>query len=263
MLLVWVPPAEAQAPPAAELLRSAASYISDFISLFSNVVAEERYEQRTVSESQRRDLVSDFLIVRLPATNDWVSFRDVLEADGRPVRDGGERLISLLLDDTSASSVERARAIVQEGARFNIEGIGSLNDPLLVLAFLQREFSPRFLWTVIGAAPDVGPDVWEVQFEEQFQPTLIRAPGDRDLPALGSVWIEALTGRVLQTTLRVQRSEVTTRYELDPQFGIAVPVEMRESHFVGRNIIRAVASYGRFRSFSVDTIQEFDDTASP
>ena len=105
--------------------------------------------------------------------------------------------------------------------------------------------------------------MWKVEFEEQFRPTLIRAPGDRDLPAAGAAWIEALTGRVLQTQLLIQDSDVTTRFEAHPEFGIAVPVEMRESHFVGRTIIRAVASYGRFRSFSVQTSETFDEPPAP
>ena len=258
VLAAWVWPAAAQAPPAVELLGAADRYLAEFIGRFSNVVAEERYAQWTVNELERRELVSDFLIVQIPATNDWVSFRDVLEVDGEPVGDGGQRLLTLLLEESSASTLERARAIATEGARFNLAGLGSLNEPLLALAFVQGAFSPRFAWTVEGKAPAVGPDVWEVRFAETARPTLVRGAGNGDAPAAGAVWIEALTGRILQTTLRVGDSEVLVRFAADPAFGIAVPVDMRETHFAGNTIVRAAATYGRFRSFNVQTSESFD-----
>jgi hypothetical protein len=37
---------------------------------------------------------------------------------------------------------------------------------------------------------------------------------------------------------------------------------MRETHFVGATIVRATATYGRFRSFSVQTSESFDDPAA-
>ena len=263
LAFAWPRPVPAQPPPANELLTHAASYVTDFVVRFANVVAEERYEQWFVNGLERRELVSDFLIVQIPTSNDWASFRDVLEVDGAPIRDRQERLLSLLLEGPSGSTLERARVIAREGARFNLEGIGTVTDPLLVLVFLQRQYNGRFTWNVAGSEPDLGPDVWKVEFEEQIRPTLIRSPSEGDLEAAGAVWIEALTGRVLQTQLRVQSSDVTTRFESDPQFGIAVPVEMRASHFVGRNIIRAVASHGRFRSFSVETTESFDEPLAP
>jgi hypothetical protein len=263
LLLAGTQPAVAQNPGTRELLAYAASYVADFVVRFANVVTEERYEQWSVNGLQRRNLVSDFLIVQIPATNDWSSFRDVFEVDGEQVGDRQQRLLSLLLDNPSSSVLERARAMTQESARFNLDGAGEFNNPLLVLAFVQRQYNDRFKWEVTGSEPTLGPDVWKMEFEEEARPTLIRASGNRNLPATGAVWVEALTGRVLQTQLRVSSADVTTRFKSDPAFGIAVPVEMRESHFAGRDIIRAVAAYGRFRSFSIDTSESFDDTPAP
>ena len=73
---------------------------------FVGVVAEETYRQEVriaggtdlrgfpvEARAQRRDLKSDVLLVRAPAGDRWIQFRDVFEVDGKPVRDRAERLI--------------------------------------------------------------------------------------------------------------------------------------------------------------------------
>ena len=157
LVLAWPRPAPAQAPPASELLIYAASYVADFVVRFANVVAEERYEQWFVNGLQQRELVSDFLIVQLPSSNDWASFRDVFEVDGEPVGNRQERLLSLLLDGSSTSTLERARAISREGARFNLEGLGDLNDPLLVLASSSASTAAALGGTSWGTSLSSGP----------------------------------------------------------------------------------------------------------
>ncbi len=47
---------------------------------------------------QKRDLKSDVLIVRGPAGERWMQFRDVFEVDGKPIRDRAERLAKLFLE---------------------------------------------------------------------------------------------------------------------------------------------------------------------
>jgi hypothetical protein len=78
-----------------------------------------------------------------------------------------------------------------------------------------------------------------------------------DLPATGTIWINADTGQVLRTVIRFElgldRQAVTTKFTLDPGLEIAVPVEMREVFDVGLNRVSGVATYGRFRSFGVTT----------
>src|SRR5439155_25807715 len=85
------------------LVDLAGTYVTRFMIGFSNVVAEERYLQQASgrqtyvgtggrsgvllgSGEQRRELVSDFLLVRLEDPATWVPSRDVSEVDGKPVR---------------------------------------------------------------------------------------------------------------------------------------------------------------------------------
>jgi hypothetical protein len=262
----WERPAQAQSPSADQLVARAGDYLAEFVDRFSSVVAEEKYVQRLISDRQTRTLVSDFLIVQIPESNDWTSFRDVFEVDGRPVRDRDERLVKLFLEPRSGTTLQRASAIAEEGARYNLRGIGTLNNPLLALAFVQDRYRQRFRWRLVRNDKGVGPDVWSVRFEEFVVPTLLKGNGNRDLPTNGQVWIDAPTGRVMKTELRVElggsiigrmavrnRSEIVATFGVDDRFQIAVPTEMRENHFFGNNDVTTVATYGRFRRFGVQT----------
>ena len=267
-----IPLAARQRPVLEDLLARGAAYVAQFVQTFSNVVAEERYQQRLIQERRDRTLGSDFLIVQVPGTVVWQSFRDVFEVDGKPVRDRDDRLAKLFLEEPG-SAVGEAREIAQASAQFNLPGIGALNDPLAALAFLQPAYQARFRWSLVRNDRDVGPNVWSVRFQENQRPTIFLGPGNRDLPANGLIWIEADTGRIAKTELRIDRpgtaitssfgvttslrglSEVITTYQFDERFGINVPVETEERHITGVVEVTGTAKYSRFRRFGV-TVQE-------
>ena len=282
----------AQGLPTEVVLVRAASYVGQFVDSFANVVAEEQYVQRNPADRLVREVLSDFLIVQVPETNDWMSFRDVIQVDGASISDRNERLVELFLNGPSVSAVERAGIIVQESSRFNLPGIGSLNNPLLALAFVQWAFNDRFTWNAADAGADLEPSIVELRFEETAVPTILTDAGGGDAPTSGSVWIDSSSGRVSKTLLWVdlgrrsialgapgngpggrgdrfgQRelpvqasAEITTFFEFDQRFGIAVPVEMRESYIFGSSVISTRATYGRFRRFGVQTTETFDESS--
>src|SRR4051812_45702654 len=110
-------PLSAQAPDQLDaILDKAGDYVSTYQRTFVGVVAEETYRQNTrgvgrtdqrgfASEGvgQRRDLKSDVLLVRAPAGDGWIQFRDVFEVDGKPVRDRAERLAKLFLQPSASA----------------------------------------------------------------------------------------------------------------------------------------------------------------
>src|SRR5438128_947713 len=111
-------------PTIAALLQRAASYVSDFETRFSNVVAEEHYIQRAPSSARsmsampilvHRELRSDFLFVKVPGDDSWIPFRDVFEVDGKPVRDRQERLTALFLQP-AAVAIDQAKKVAEESA---------------------------------------------------------------------------------------------------------------------------------------------------
>jgi hypothetical protein len=261
-----------QRPALDDLLARGSAYVAEFVQTFSNVVAEERYQQRLIQERRNRTLGSDFLIVQVPGTVVWQSFRDVFEVDDKPVRDRDDRLAKLFLEEPG-SAIGEAREIAEASARFNLPGIGSLNDPLAALAFLQPAYRVRFRWSLVRNDRDVGPNVWSVRFQENQRPTIFLGAGNTNLPANGLIWLEADTGRIAKTELRIDRpgtavtssfgvttalrglSEVITTYQFDERFGINVPVETQERHITGVVEVTGTAKYSRFRRFGV-TVQD-------
>jgi hypothetical protein len=280
----------AQTPDAARLLERAGSYVARFVDTFSNVVATERYAQEVSTEARvgsvngtpttartRRDLRSEFLLLKVGGPLEWRPFRDVFEVDGRTVRDRDGRL-ARLFQAPSADAYDQAARIAQESARHNIGLTGrTVNTPVLSLLFLQSQIQPRFQFTVDARDTDVGPDVWRVVYRETTTPTLIRGvttSEDRDLPASGRFWIDADTGRIARAELVLVTGTITARlvtnYRDDERFGIAVPVDMREEYAIAEDTrtkqrartFTGFARYDEFRRFEVTTASRIDAASS-
>ncbi len=266
-----------------QLLNRSAWYLDYFIDQFENVVAQEDYMQDSsaplpsfvpfaggrggglvvpppsatdIARARHRDLRSDFLLVKSPETLDLIPFRDVIAVDGVPVRDREERLARLFLKPTK-DAIAHAHAVTEEGARYNIGNMRTtLGNPVFGISVLQLTYQPRFKFSMGKEDRSVGAGVWTVDYQEVASPAMIHGEAGRDLFAHGRVWIEAQSGRVLKTELQVEqpqiRAKVTTTFRMDARFEIAVPSEMREVYtFANGNVVKTVASYGRFRRFDV------------
>lgn len=260
-------PASAQQVTSQALVEKAAAYLVDLFPRLSNVVAAEQYVQETTSPRKKRTLRSDYLIVRLE-TGDFATFRDVFEVDSKAVRDRDERLQKLFLNAPAATAVQQAQRIADESARHNIWDIGTVNNPYLAMAFIQDAYRPRFRLTSPKQEKAEGADVWAVQFQEFVVPTILHGNANRDMPARGRWWIEAGTGRVVKTELRLGTDsvtsgltpiQITTTFKYDDDLKLNVPSEMKEFYPLGRNgDVYGTATYGRFRSFSVSTKEEIE-----
>ena len=251
-------------PSQPELVERAGAYVSRFLTAFSNVVAEERYEQEATSARRPRTLRSDFLVARYPGAGAWHVFRDVVDVDGRAVAGAREGRLAALFLEPADQALPRAQELASAGMRHNIKDIGTLNNPLLVLAFLQRDARERFRFTLAKLETSLGPTIRTVEFEEVRVPTILRLGGNLNMPARGRVWVDETDGRVVKTELRVgQRdvahssmtwrppSTITTTFGLDEALGIDVPLEMRDHYVLQDAEIRGVATYTRFRRFPV------------
>jgi hypothetical protein len=257
-LLGVTAPDRAQDGTLEALLARAGRYTLEFVDRFSNVVAEERYVQRSSASQgpRRRVVTSDFLIVRPSDATDYMPFRDVFEVDGVQVRDREQRLENLFLKP-SANTFEQARAIADESSRYNLGSERlrrTVNNPVMALSFLQPAIQPRFRFTLEKRDSEDG---WIVRFAEQTRPSLIRGAFDADILSRGRCWIDFATGRVLKTELILNDiavvATITTTFRFDDRFGIAVPAAMEDRYLMGRLEFGGEASYGRFRRFDVTT----------
>jgi hypothetical protein len=252
----------ADGPDLQTVLDRATVYVSKFIGEFHNVVAEEVYVQEMSTPRRKRAMKSDFLFIRYPDVVGSMALRDVFEVDGKPVRDAAQadRMMKLFTSPVT-NAMQRARALAEEGARYNLLDIGTLNNPVLAMVFLQANYRPRFRFNLAGIEKDLGPTVRTVRFQEFRIPSILRAGANQDLLARGLMWVDEETGRVVKTRLQVGPGrippEIVTTYRHEPELGIDVPAGMEEWYPDARGgDIRGVATYGRFRRFAVKTDEE-------
>lgn len=265
-----------------EALTRATAYVSEYEKQFSLLVAEEHSVQEEVraesgtggnlsqrnpsggfvnrGSDRRREIKSDYLIVRLPGGGGMLPFRDTFEVDGRAVRDRQDRLTGLFLQP-SASSFEQAARVVSESTRYNLGGVvRSINMPTLALLFLGEDVVSRFAFERAGDEVVAGRPTVIVVFNETARPTLIKTSAGRDLAVNGSIWIDP-TGVVVRTSMVAAdvavRATVTVTFRADPDLGFWVPDQMTESYVQrGEPEIRGTSTYRNYRRFRVSTDEQ-------
>jgi VWFA-related protein len=260
---VRVPPDNRDASREADLqlvLSRMIDYVRGYQRAFSGLVAEEDYRQSVGQKTVR--LRSDFLLVKLETADYWISFRDVFEVDGKPVRDREERLKRLFLDNPATEAMIQARKIRDESSRHNVGPVErNLNVPLFPLTFLLPENRLRFHFTLGKKGDTNGLPTWRVEYDERIRPTIIANSQTRqDVPARGWFLVDPVTGAVVETGLDALDAEgighFVVRYRRDALLGLWLPAEMKESYNSrarATSILDAKATYSNFRRFQVKT----------
>lgn len=279
-LLVWTLSAGATLPSAAvpqhaapqpPIVDKATEYVTAYVKSLTSVVSEERYEQqvtRVVSRyfgrlgmrpdkaTVRRVLVSDYLLVQLPGTTEWMPFRDVYSIDGVAVRDRNDRLLKLFVEP-AAGAVSRAMEIRDESSRYNIGDVTrDINVPTFALEILTEPLRRGFEFLETGKTHIDGVAVVEVEYRETESPTLIRGREGEDVPARGRFWIRPDTGAVFRTLLETRpegmRTRIDVMYRYESTLDLLVPAEMSERHELDDQEVVGRSTYSKFRRFRVD-----------
>jgi hypothetical protein len=260
-------------PSLPELLAAAGIYIADYEARFSVLVSEERYEQTwTILASHRtnkRLLRSDVMTIDAGAAG-WVTFRDVFEVDGVPVRDHADRLTKLATEPP-ADAFDQATRLAAESARFNLGNVTrTINTPTVALLFLRTEYQSRSRFRFHRVTTIDGLRVAELTFNEQGQPSVIRSADNAT--AEGTFWLEPGSGRVVRTALGLKSAghsaKITVHYANRPGINLWVPVWMDEEYKLpprtvvrvwpssgtvyGSDAITGHAEYENFRKFTVN-----------
>jgi hypothetical protein len=279
--------ASREEPALGTVLERAGVYVARYLDVMSGLTAEERYVQDLVGlnavpsgmslpppittrppeapkppvpeliGAERRELRADIVLVKVGPPLEWRMYRDVYEVDGRPVRDRAERLAALFLQPAETARAQAER-IAEVSARFNLSNMGRvLNEAGLPLAFLQTSLQPRFHFVLDRR--DRG-TVWAVRYAEQGHPTLFWHNRTIENPSSGRFWIDVVTGEVTRTEHVVSQgltATFVTQFHHDDRFGVSLPAEMREQLSAGAQAgarrVTGVASYSRYRKFSVST----------
>jgi len=279
MLAVTV--VRAQEPAFAEVMARAADYVARYQTQLRGLVAEEHYRQnlmstapgRTIGPGARRgqsregrELKSDLLLVKLSDENFWMQFRDVFEVDRKPVRDRDQRLYKLFVEARTGARAQ-ADQLQQESSRYNLGPLmRTINVPIMALLFLERNVQPVITFQQ-GKAGNVkrfaglaaADAIWMIEYRETGKGTMVKGANDRDIPSHGRIWLDSSTGRVLQTELVSEdtdlRAEINVTYRDEPGLELLVPGEMRETYVIRSTATRidGRATYSKFRKFTVTT----------
>ncbi|MEP6592168.1 MAG: VWA domain-containing protein [Acidobacteriota bacterium] len=258
------PALPARDPELAPILDKLGHYVAEYGNRASLIVGVEHYQQRSrdapVGEPSARTLVAEIAVVKTADAAGWMGFRDVTAVDGKPVQDRQDRLEALFRGD--APDLSEARRIAAESARFNIGLVHrTFNEPTAPLFFFLPINQPRFAFSRQGKKTVGGVETWEIDFEEQGHPTMVRTTEGADVPSHGTVWIAADSGAVVRTRLVIRgysgSSSVSTMevtYANDQKLGVWLPARMTERHEGGwqrqRQIdITGTATYGSFKRF--------------
>lgn len=208
--------------------------------------------------STERELRSDILMITVPGTIGWVSFRDVFEVDGRRIRDREERLLGLL-QSPNANAVAQARRLADESARYNLGRVlRTINLPDSALVYLQAASASRMKFETPSASDAVdGAETVVIRFREIGRPTVVRSGRGANMPATGRVWAHAATGAIVKTEFtlsdRAARGVFTVEFAVDERSGLRLPAKMTERHSSSAEEVRATAQYSNVRRFSVLT----------
>jgi hypothetical protein len=194
------------------------------------------------------------LFISVDANATWLTVRDVISVDGKPVP---RRLPALLASKNVR--IRDLRALSEENGRYNIGAIArNFNEPTLTLLFLDARYRSRFQFSDGGSEQLGGQVVRRIRFHEVVTPTVIRTQ-ERDVRTSGTLLVEPSTGRVLRTELTLiqdknnTRGSVNVSYGMNAKLGLLVPVEMHEWYGYGRSTpnegTSCTAKYSDFRRF--------------
>jgi hypothetical protein len=286
-------------PVLTEFMGRVGAYIEQFEREFSSVVAEEHYVQiakpwtgpptsfedepallweREAAKQSRsririsRRIRSDVLLVQ-SADDLWVSYRDVFEVDGKPVRNRDERVRQLFLSASGGRA--ELRRINSESSRYNIGvGVRTVNTPTFALLYLHSRRQSRVRFVHKGTEVIDGHACTVIEYRESQRPALVSTTKGESVLGEGRFWAEPETGRVrrIESTLALtaaSKAVLQVTFGEEPGINVLVPTTMWEWYTgaparllnplmgfgTGNAYIEALARYSNLRRFRVETVE--------
>ena len=182
------------------------TYLIEYESQLSSLVADERFEQSILARGRLIGehvlLESEVAFLRLPGDAEWLGFRDVKKVNSRPVSDPGPPISELLAStaDTFAKAITLSRA----SARHNLGLPRTINTPTTPLHIIHPRYRRAHHFELAGEANVRGQRAAIVSFREDARPTLLREPSGANLVSSGRIWVDAKTGTVWRVEWKYQ-----------------------------------------------------------
>jgi hypothetical protein len=248
-----------------DVMRRVGAYVDAYGDKASIVVCTERYEQHAqtsfAKNEETRTLTSDFALVYADAIHGWLGFRDVIDVDGRAVRDREDRLARVLIG--AERRFDEARRLSDESARFNLGNVQrNFNVPTSALFFFLSGNLDRFKFAARRVMND---GTWEIAFRETARPTVIRTPEGEPVTTDGTIWVRPEDGVVVRTLFRVDvvmhawrppqhgKGRIDVQYRFVDSLGTWLPATMDEAFEATRDDtwdkVTGHAEYSNYRRF--------------
>ena len=269
--LASVEPAAQSKPALEQILEKMATYLRDYESQLSSVVADEVFNQRVVAtraysgglpktETIRRRLESEIGFIRLPGGEAWLGFRDVRKKDGRALKTQARSVGDVLA--SGADTLSQARAVAEASAEHNLGVPRTTNVPTAALDIIHPDHYAAHRFVLRGEDMIQRTRAAVVEFVETARPTLVNDPGGQDLISRGRIWVDPASGAVWRIewiykaderfATAAPQSSLRVDFAPNEALGMMVPQEMREV-FAAFDGLEArgdgVATYRNFRRF--------------
>lgn len=210
-----------------------ARYQTDLTFILADEIAKQqvlRQEPAVPKAIRNRTTSSEVYFKFVEADGSWMAIRNVSKVDGVPVEDRPDLRAALL----NQNAAQVARTFKAFNSQFNIGRLfRNFNEPTLALAVLDAKRATTMEFSRKGVRVRDGVALVTIGFKERRSPeALIYDLLMRPAPVDGEVVIEAGTGRVRRTVLKVTvgsvKAELATVYELDAKLDLWVPVNFLE-----------------------------------
>jgi hypothetical protein len=233
---------------------SATAFHRDFRQLIADESYTQVYAGSPSSAWRSQSLRSEVAMVADEDDATWYTFRDTFEVNGKPVPGEGRGLLEQALRGPRPASLTEARFIARGSERYVLAGSGrAANAPTFALMVLLPAHQPRFDFTMRGEKRVGDTTLAVVGYREVRGPMFFRDADNQGIPMTGEFWIEPQSGTVfrsqfvvdgdrivrgaegrtaapvLQPTVDFSRIDVEVIYKPNPQLGVTVPVEMKET----------------------------------
>lgn len=218
-------------------LSAARTYLAQYQTDLTFVLADEIATQQILRQDpgvpktpRNRTTSSEVYFKFVEADGSWMAIRNVAKVDGVPVEDRPDLRAALL----NQNAVQVARTFKAFNSQFNIGRLfRNFNEPTLALAVLDSKRAGAMEFSRKGVRVRDGATLVTIGFKEQRNPdALIYDLLMRPAPVDGEVVVEAGTGRIRRTVLKVSvgsvKAELTTVYEHDAKLDLWVPVNFLE-----------------------------------
>jgi hypothetical protein len=239
-----------------EMLDRVGNYVQRLEEHLAVVISDETYVQNVWERHHvviSRTIRSEMLFMWLSQEDIWLSIRNVLAVDGRPIPDSSGRL-DRALAAPGFDYMSQLRQLKAESARFDVGQVWrTTGNPNVVLRFLLPGNQTHFSFTQKGQERIRGETVSKLAFAEHERPTAIDFNGE-DVLSDGAIWVRPSDGTVVRTNLKLSTPTrmavtITVDFQRDPKLDLWVPLRMEERYDDYLESTTCAARYSNFRRF--------------